>query len=1204
MFNYNYIHFSLENDDFQLVHQGNVADFYLSSIEEPGVTRATNDLCKDITRVTGHCPNLIQELSEETGHIVLVGTIGQSPLIDQLIAEGKVDTYGVVDQWESFVIQTVKNPLPGIEYALVIAGSDKRGTIFGLYDVSENIGVSPWHWWADVPPIQQDRLYVNPGAYKQGEPSVKYRGIFLNDEGPSLMAWARSNYQELNHEFYEGIFELLLRLKANYLWPAMWDNTFHEDDPLNPEVANYYGIVIGTSHHEPMLRPHGDWKKHREGPWDYSLNSDVLYRFWEEGISRSRDYETIVTLGMRGDGDEAMDGHLAFEEKIELLQHIVEDQREIIATQMDSDIMQVPQLWALYKEVQDYFEFGMRVPDDITLLWSDDNHGNLRRVPTDEERIRSGGAGVYYHLDYVGGPRSYKWLNTVPIQKIWEQMHKAYEYGADRIWILNVGDLKPMEFPMEYFLRMAWNIPQFTKDNFHSYTLQWVNRQFGAEHADEIAELLERYTKYNGRLKPELLNEVELYSLINYKEADIVLAEFRDINVRAERLFATLPGHLQDAFFQLVLYPVKASAQVLELHITAEKSRLYAQQGRITANVEARSAELLFEADRELTFDYNKRLSLGKWDHMMDQTHIGYTYWNHPPHNIMPDVGRVLEREGSEMGIAVEGSVHVWPADGYDSLCMLPGFDVFTQEKRYFEIFNKRSTSFEYSVRVDVPWITVSSSEGQVQTQQRIWVDIDWDVAPKCGELVAEHITVIGPDEVEVSIQVSIFHPLTPQRDTLIGHIETNGYISIEAEHYTHKEVAANSAEWYKIDGYGRTLSSMAVFPVTIPCADPPKPENSPRLEYQVYLFHPGEVFVSLLLAPSNDFVPGMGLRMGVSFDDGPVQISDAILRMEDGSFHEKDWENSVINNIRKAVSVHHIAEPGYHSLSIWMVDPITVLQKIVIHHGHLEPSYLGPPESYYGGKKSVSMVQLSEPSFDPISVPGVITLPTSVEAARIDIFVEKTGIYEVLLIADSSEIDKDAPDNNRDSNGDNHRKVKMILKCDGRDVSGPISYRVYGNRTGSTDSTDSTTSTSPSNPSKELIVLESGEHVLEVLVEEYYGYATPKKLVLILDSPDLLSVRPSLRRGGMLPHKPLIAQVGIINRDPYYSHQYAMSVSLYEEDGSLIDQATLTNTITVSGEMMHQICLSESDVSNLYTLKVATMVDGQIREYESDWTL
>ncbi|AOZ93060.1 glycosyl hydrolase 115 family protein [Paenibacillus crassostreae] len=1191
MFHPKYIRSSMEKNDFQMVHQGKAAHLYVASTEEPGITRAAHDLCKDITRITQQSTRLINQLSdsEETAHVIIIGTIGHSPVIDQLIADGKVDTCGVANQWESFVIQTVMNPQPGIESALVIAGSDKRGTIFGIYDISENIGVSPWHWWADVPPNQQNNLYVIPGIYKQGTPSVKYRGIFLNDEGPSLMAWGRSNYQELNHDFYASIFELLLRLKANYLWPAMWDNTFHEDDPLNPEIADYYGIVIGTSHHEPMLRPHGDWKKHRQGPWDYSINDEVLYRFWEEGIARSRDFETIVTLGMRGDGDEAMGGHLSFEEKIQLLQHVVEDQREIIANQMDKDITQVPQLWALYKEVQDYYEHGMRVPDDITLLWSDDNHGNLRRVPTEEERTRSGGAGIYYHLDYVGGPRSYKWLNTVPIQKIWEQMHKAYEYGADRIWILNVGDLKPMEFPLEYFLRMAWNIEHFTKDNFHPYTLQWVIAQFGVEYADEITDLIERYTKYNGRLKPELLNAVELYSSIHYKEAEIVVSEFRDITTKAEALFEQLPGHLQDAFFQLVLFPVKASAQVLELQMRAERSKLYAKQGRIIANVEARAVELLFEADRELTFDYNKRLSLGKWDHMMDQTHIGYTYWNHPPHHIMPEVGRVEEREGSEMGIAVEGSVHVWPANDHDDLCKLPEFDVFTQEKRYFDIFNKCSSPFKYSVKVNMPWIKVSSEEGQVYNQRRIWVDIDWETAPK-GEAIAATITVIGAYQVKVNIEVSISNPVTPSRESLSGHIESNGYISIEAEHYSRK-LSANGADWERIAGYGRTLSSMAVFPVTTSCTNSPEPATSPRVEYQVYVVQPGELTVELLLAPSNDFVPGMGLRIGVSFDNGPVQICDAIQRMPDGSFHEKDWEKSVILNIRTALSTHHIAETGYHTLTVWMVDPIVVLQKIVIHHGVLESSYLGPPESYYGGKQADSKVQESEPSFDPVSIPGIISLPAE-EAECIDIFVEESGIYEVLLAGDG---DSDGNGNSKyDDDADtadqvnSNSAVSILLKCDGHDVSVPIGYGLDGNNSRTL--------------STERIVLEAGEHVLEVLSGE--GCVAPKELVLRLISPDVLSVRPSLRRGSLLPHKPLIAQIGIINKDSYFSHQYAITVSLYAEDGSLIDQTSLINTIAVSGEEMHQLCLSAIDHSNVYKLKVAITMDGQTRGYESDWTL
>lgn len=1178
MFSENYMVQQINNRNaFHLVHEGLSADIYVSAEDYAGVIRAANDLQTDIHRVTGRCPRLANDHQLLSGHAVLIGTIGKSPVIDALIADGRLDVSDVAGKWESFVIQTVVNPLPGIEQGLVIAGSDKRGTIFGIYDVSEKIGVSPWYWWADVPAAQHEALYVTPGTYKQGEPSVKYRGIFLNDEGPSLMAWVRSNYRDFTHEFYEKVFELLLRLKANYLWPAMWDNTFYEDDPLNAEVADRYGIVVGTSHHEPMMRPHGDWKKHKQGPWDYSINEEVLYRFWEEGIRRGRDYESIVTLGMRGDGDEAMGGHLSFEEKIVLLEKIVSDQRKIIAEQTGSDASEVPQLWALYKEVQDYYEHGMRVPDDITLLWSDDNHGNLRRVPTPEERERSGGAGIYYHLDYVGGPRSYKWINTVPVPKIWEQMHKAYEYGADRIWIVNVGDLKPMEFPMEYFLRMAWDISQFTKDNASESTIQWATQQFGAKYGEAVAEILTGYTKFNGRIKPELLNAAELYSLTDYKEAEQAVAELSAIADKAKQLYEELPEKLRNAFFQLALYPAQASVQMLELQLQAARSRLYARQGRVLANIAAREAELIFEADRELTLFYNKILSQGKWDHLMDQTHIGYTYWNQPSVNAMPETGIIAAQEFSEMGIAVEGSVDVWPNA---KTCKLPAFDSFTREARYIDVFNKGTEPFTFRAAAGAPWITLSLSTGEIVTQKRLWVDIDWAAAP-IGNKVESEIVISGPTGEEVVIQVAVFHPAEPTRSSLAGHIETGGVISIEAEHYSASR-NAKDAQWQIIAGYGRTLSSATVFPVTAPSVLQPDAETSPSLEYPVYMTSTGEVSVTLYAAPSIDFVPGQGLRVGISFDEKPVQIAELIARKADGGFNEPDWEQSVIYNIRTAVTRHQVDQPGYHTLRIWMVDPIVVLQKIVIDTGGQKPSLLGPPESYYNGLPEGTAAWSAQPvereCFDPFVVPGVLGGCCTSPEEPLDIFVQQSGLYKLKLAAIVKPGDK----------------PMLRLRVDGQELPGPICLQPAEDGAGSLRYI------------AENIPLQAGRHSLQFTAESCR--ALNGEMQLELAAPDRLRIRPSLQRGGLLPEKPLVAQIGLIGIDERFSCRYALAVSLYSEDDRLLDEATVTGIVPRGSEEVQRICLADAqqqdNESSSYKLKLAVTYDGITRMYCSNWNL
>ena len=431
-----------------------------------------------------------------------------------MVKNHKIDVSDIENKWESTLTEVVENPFPGVQKALVIVGSDKRGTIFGLFDLSRKIGVSPWCWWADVPVPEHKFIYVKAGRFLSGEPKVKYRGIFLNDEEPALGRWAVEKFGGFNHQFYEKLFELILRLKGNYLWPAMWWASFNTDDPVNPVFADEMGIVMSTTHHEPMMRAHAEWKKKNGAAWNYDTNADTLRQFWKEGIERMDKHESIVSMGMRGDGDMAMTA----ETNIALLERIVADQRKIIENVTGKPASETPQLWALYKEVQDYYDQGMRVPDDVTLLLCDDNWGNIRKLPKPDEPKRAGGYGIYYHFDYVGGPRNYKWLNTSPIQRTWEQMNLAYRHGVDRIWVVNVGDLKPMEFPIGFFLDFAWNPDQWPADKLFEYTRQWAETQFGSKYSTEIATLLNDYTRFNGRRKPELL-EPSTYSLTNYREA-------------------------------------------------------------------------------------------------------------------------------------------------------------------------------------------------------------------------------------------------------------------------------------------------------------------------------------------------------------------------------------------------------------------------------------------------------------------------------------------------------------------------------------------------------------------------------------------------------------------------------------------------------------------------------------------------------------
>ena len=917
---------------FVIVDRNVATTILVDATDYPGVLRAVQDLQEDIKRVTDITAAIVHETPNHGPSLILIGTIGRSAIIDHLVQVKKIDVSSISGKWESFTVRTVADPLPGIKSALVIAGSDKRGTIYGIYDLSEQIGVSPWYWWADVPVHRQDTLTVKPGIYTQGPPAVKYRGVFLNDEAPSLTGWVKEKYGNYNHEFYEKVFELLLRLKANYLWPAMWNNAFNEDDPLNPKLADEYGIVMGTSHHEPMMRAQQEWKRHGSGPWDYSKNGAVLREFWQQGLERNKEYENITTIGMRGDGDMPMSATA----NIALLEQIVADQRKIIADVYHRDPATVPQDWALYKEVLEYYDKGMRVPDDVTLLWCDDNWGDIRRLPTPEERKRSGGAGVYYHFDYVGDPRSYKWINTNPIPKVWEQMNLALHYGADRIWIVNVGDLKPMEFPMEFFLSLAWNPARWPKESIEEFTRLWATREFGPEHAEEIADIISKYTKYNGRRKPELL-EPNTYSLVNYREADTVVSDFQAITTKAEEIYKKLPEDEKNAFYELVLHLTKASSVVNQLYVAAGKNQLYANQGRASTNEVAREARALFQKDAELSAYYNHTLAGGKWDHMMDQTHIGYTFWNEPPQNNMPKVTEIELPQAASMGVAVEGSSLAWP--GASEEAKLPRFDVFNQQSFYVDVFNRGKSPFKFTAGAAQPWIKISEPQGSVDQEKRVWISVDWSRAPEGNS--SGSFAISSSSGQSVMVKVDAFRPAAPAREKLDGFVEGDGYISVEAVHYT-KKVDGPSARWEKIDDLGRTLSAMSVFPVTaqslLPGQDPP------CLEYKMYLFHSGAVTVEAILDPTLNFVPGRGLRYAVSFDGETPQIIDVLAQNT-----TEAWATSVKDSIRTARSTHQIANAGYHTLKFWMVDPGIVLQKLVVDLGGVRPSYLGPPESYHG---------------------------------------------------------------------------------------------------------------------------------------------------------------------------------------------------------------------------------------------------------------
>jgi len=630
IYSQNFVTEKNEAGAFPVVTSSQITSIYVDSTDDWLVRKAVSLLQNDIEMVTGKKPEIISSVPSSIRNVIIIGTIDKSSLIQKIVSEKKLNVDSIKGKWETFKLQTLGDPVNGIQNAFVIAGSDKRGAAYGVFELSEQIGVSPWYWWADVPVKKKNEIFIKKGTYKFGPPSVKYRGIFINDEAPAFSGWTKEKFGGVNHLVYEKIFELLLRLKANYLWPAMWANAFNDDDTLNPILANKYGIVMGTSHHEPMLRAQQEWKRYGKGQWNYDSNEVVLKDFWRKGIENMDHHESIVTIGMRGDGDKPMTQGTA----INLLERIVSDQRKIIEEVTGKPASQTPQLWALYKEVQDYYDKGMRVPDDVTLLLCDDNWGNIRKLPKLTDKPRSGGYGIYYHFDYVGGPRNYKWINTNNIARVWEQMHLAYEYGVKNIWIVNVGDLKPMEFPISFFLDYAWNVNKWNEDDLKDYYSQWAAKQFGTAHAKEIGNILEKYSQYASRRKPELL-DASTYEI--YNEGRSVQNDYNNLLFKAERINSALPDEYKNAYFELVLHPIKALANLQNLYTAVAWNRLLEKDKQGEANEFADSAKKDYAKDSLITLKYNQ-LNNGKWDHMMDQTHIGYTYWQQPPVNKMPDI--------------------------------------------------------------------------------------------------------------------------------------------------------------------------------------------------------------------------------------------------------------------------------------------------------------------------------------------------------------------------------------------------------------------------------------------------------------------------------------------------------------------------------------------------------------------------------------
>ncbi len=931
-----------DSREFLLASPAGTAGVYVDAADWPVARIAARDLAVDIERVVGRRPTVTSDGAALPESAVLIGTLGRSGLIDRLAADGRIEVGDVQGQWETAVITAVDRPLPGVKRGLVIAGSDRRGTAYGVYELSRRIGVSPWVWWADVTPAHRETLRVPGERVKIGPPAVKYRGIFINDEMWSIRPWAAKTFAPeeglgLGPRTYAKVFELLLRLRANYLWPAMQlDTRPFNAYSENKAVADEYAIVMGSSHIEPMLRNNmagAEWDRDGGGAWNYLTNAPAIRDYWARRLEANGRYENVYTLGMRGRDDEPMQGGATVPEKIALMERIFADQRDLLARLVNPDLSRVPQVFIPYTEVLGLYDAGMKVPDDVTICWPDDDFGYIRRLPTEAERARPGGSGVYYHIQWLNGAtNAYTWLNTTPPSLVWEEMNKAWEYGARTLWILNVGGIKPREMGTEFFLDLAWDPQGRGPDAAHRFLEQWAARDLDAGLAPEIAAILDEYFRLGFARRPEHLVQYRegtlSYSWFDHDgdEARRRLDRYADIARRAQAVYDRLPRTRRDAFFELVLYPVQAAALMNEKVICADRSARNAARGRAGAGEDARRARAAADRIVRLTERYNTGLVLAgaKWNHMMSPAPGP---WGDQYHQFdMPPASDFAGDGPPTLDVAAEGGGEA-----------LPELSAYARDRRFIDLFNKGRGPIDWTAAASAPWVKLDPSHGRFTTGQHVGVSVDWDLVPKGPEV--EATVAIASTAGDRRIRVPVFNPASPARDEVTGFVESGGYVSMEAEHFSRRR-DRGGAGWRVVKGLGRSGDAVTVLPPTVPShsAAADIAADSPSLEYDLYLFGAGDARLDLDCLPTQPMAPGRGVRLAVSLDDGPPEIVAG-------------KGGDVLANLRRLTTRVRVAAPGPHRLIVWMADPGVVLDKIVLSFRAPAPSYLGPPESYRAGR-------------------------------------------------------------------------------------------------------------------------------------------------------------------------------------------------------------------------------------------------------------
>lgn len=912
----------------------------------------------DIAKVCGRAPEVLKDLTKAKGNVIIIGNVN-SHLISGLLPGSSAWKDSLNGKWERYGYKTITNPSTNIKHAYIIAGSDTRGTSYGVFSLSERMGVSPWNWWADVPVKLRKELTLETADYTSASPSVKYRGIFLNDEDWGLQPWAAKTFEpetgDIGPRTYSKIFELLLRLKANLIWPAMHPSTkafYHY--PGNKKVAEDYSILVGSSHAEPMLRNNVDeWKKDM-GAFNYITNKKTVHQYWETRVKESAHHDAIYSLGMRGVHDSGMEGVKSIKETVPLLEEIIKDQRKMLARHVNKDVTRIPQAFTAYKEVLEIYDHGLKLPEDVVVVWPDDNYGYIHRLNNESEKTRPGGSGVYYHASYWGRPHDYLWLSTTHPALIREEMMKAYENKSDRLWVLNVGDIKPQEYAIQIFLDMAYDATPFKQRDYASlHHHQWIEKIFGTQQAKDISDVMWKYYDLAFERKPEFMgwSRTEPTTQTQYSEynhffygdqAQRRIDSYSSLESKARTLKDKIDASAADAFYQLVYYPVVGASQMNKKFLFRDKSYLYAKQNRLSAySYAARSEDAYRTIEKETNF-FNTHLSGGKWKHMMSMEPRNL------PVYLKPALSAISIDSSSIWNLVPEG---YQLADTTKTLALalaskhsLPAFSKLSKEKYFVDLYISSKRELKWTAKSYPKWVKLSESKGVLKPETgleevRVWAEVDWSKLKK-KQLAKGKITFLAAGKtIEVTVKALDLSASLPANYK--GFLGDKGYISIPAKSFSRRK-AVNGAFWEPIQAPGPANSYLMALPLTKKdFSIETIRQTSPLLEYDFFTFSGIVPTVHIHTLPTHPVNNESRMRYALSIDDGPLEVLDHTT-----SGRSEEWKQNVLRNSAIRTFKAPFLEKGHHTLKIYMIDPGVVLQHINIDLGGMRTSYGWIPET------------------------------------------------------------------------------------------------------------------------------------------------------------------------------------------------------------------------------------------------------------------